>query len=210
VKKHPARRPLPDLKVHRCALGLPHRIPTAVGALAGDEVWPRDANKRVGSSIGLTRGRLATEARPGNNPVMAGGEATVAPPRWWGSRQMWGELSHKWSGRLWWTFGKVARGSVRPGSKRRSRLTTTALMVTAAGGVFSGARKEWPGRGFYRPGASQETSPERHAYRNHGMGGKAVGDVQRASGQWRMAVRPRACARRPRVAGLGVGGVSRL
>jgi hypothetical protein len=41
------------------------------------------------------------------------------------------------------------------------------------------------------------------------MGGKAVGDVQRASGQWRMAVRPRACARRPRVAGLWVGGVSR-
>jgi hypothetical protein len=71
-------QPLPDLKVHRCALGLPHRTPTAVGALAGGEVGPGDAKKRVGSSIGLTRGRLATETRPGNGPVMAGGEATAA------------------------------------------------------------------------------------------------------------------------------------
>jgi hypothetical protein len=63
--------------------------------------------------------------------------------------------------------------------------------------------------GVYRPGASQAASPERRAYRNHGMGGKVVGDVQRGSGQWRMAVRPRACALRPHVAGLGVGGVSR-
>jgi hypothetical protein len=62
---------------------------------------------------------------------------------------------------------------------------------------------------FYRPGASQATPPERRAYRNHGMGAKAVGDVRRGSGQWRMVVRPRACARRPRVAVLGVGGVSR-
>jgi hypothetical protein len=90
VKKHLARRPLPDLKVHKCALGLPHRIPTAVGALAGGEVGHRDANKRAGSSIGLTRGRLAMEARPGSDPVMAGGEATAAPPRRRGSRQMWG------------------------------------------------------------------------------------------------------------------------
>jgi hypothetical protein len=37
------------------------------------------------------------------------------------------------------------------------------------------------------------------------MGAKAVGDVRRGSGQWRMAVRPRACVLRPRVAGLGVG-----
>jgi hypothetical protein len=39
-------------------------------------------------------------------------------------------------------FGKVARGSVGPESKRRSKLTTAALMATTAGGVFSGARKE--------------------------------------------------------------------
>jgi hypothetical protein len=50
---------------------------------------------------------------------------------------------------------------------------------------------------------------ERRAYRNCGMGAKAVGDVRRGSGQWRMAVRPRACARQPRVTGLGVGGMSR-
>jgi hypothetical protein len=37
------------------------------------------------------------------------------------------------------------------------------------------------------------------------MGAKTVDDVQRGSGQWRMAVRPRACARRPRVTGLEVG-----
>jgi hypothetical protein len=37
------------------------------------------------------------------------------------------------------------------------------------------------------------------------MGAKAVGDVRWGSGQWRMAVHPRACALRPRVAGLGVG-----
>jgi hypothetical protein len=36
----------------------------------------------------------------------------------------------------------VTRGSIGPEGKRRSRLTTAALMATAAGGVFSGARKE--------------------------------------------------------------------
>jgi hypothetical protein len=41
------------------------------------------------------------------------------------------------------------------------------------------------------------------------MGAKEVGDVRRGSGQWRMAVRPRACVRRSRVTRLGVGGVSR-
>jgi hypothetical protein len=40
------------------------------------------------------------------------------------------------------------------------------------------------------------------------MGAKAVDDVWRGSGQWWMAVRPRVCARRPRVTGLGVGGSS--
>jgi hypothetical protein len=40
------------------------------------------------------------------------------------------------------------------------------------------------------------------------MGAKAVGDVRWGSGQWRMAVRSLACARRPRVTGLGVGVVS--
>jgi hypothetical protein len=53
------------------------------------------------------------------------------------------------------------------------------------------------------------TSPKRRAYRNRDMGAKAVDDMRRGSGQWRMAVRPRACARRPRVTGLGVGGSSR-
>jgi hypothetical protein len=36
----------------------------------------------------------------------------------------------------------VTRGSVGSENKRRSRLTTAVLMATAAGGVFSGARKE--------------------------------------------------------------------
>jgi hypothetical protein len=53
-----------------------------------------------------------------------------------------GELRHKRSWRLWWRFGKGARGSVGPESKRKGRLTTAALMATTAGGVFSGARKE--------------------------------------------------------------------
>jgi hypothetical protein len=82
-------------------------------------------------------------------------------------------------------------------------------MATVAGGVDSGARARQRPGGFYRPGASQAASLERRANRNHDMGGKAVGDVQRGSGQWRMAERSRACARRPRVAGLGVAGVSR-
>jgi hypothetical protein len=52
-------------------------------------------------------------------------------------------------------------------------------------------------------------SPACRAYRNRGMGAKVVGDVRRGSGQWRMAVRPRACVRRPHAIDLGVGGVSR-
>jgi hypothetical protein len=95
---------------------------------------------------------------------------------------------------------KGTRGSVGPESKQKSKLTTT-------GSVDSGARKAET-RGGYRPGASQAASPERRANKNHGMGGKVVGDVRQSFGQWRMAVHPRACARRPRVAGLGVGGVS--
>jgi hypothetical protein len=67
-------------------------------------------------------------------------------------------------------------------------------MATAADGAFSGARKEETQGGFYRPGASQAASPERRDYRSHDMGAKAVGDVRWGSGQWRMAVRPRACA----------------
>jgi hypothetical protein len=81
-------------------------------------------------------------------------------------------------------------------------------VAMAAGGVVSGACKAETG-GVYRPMVSQAASPEHRAYRNHGMGGKAVGDVRRGSGQWWMALLPRACAQRPRVAGLGVGGVSR-
>jgi hypothetical protein len=68
-----------------------------------------------------------------------------------------------------------------------------ALMATTTGGVFSGARKEET-QGVSRTGASQAASPERRAYRNHGMGAKAVGDVRRGSGQWRMAVRACVCA----------------
>jgi hypothetical protein len=56
--------------------------------LAGGEVGPGEAHKRAGSAIELTRGRLVSETWPGNGPVMAGGEATAAPPRRRGSRRM--------------------------------------------------------------------------------------------------------------------------
>jgi hypothetical protein len=66
--------------------GPPNRVPTEVAVLAGGEVRPDDANKQVGSAIGLTRVRLAPVTRPGNDPVMAGGVAPAAPPRRRGSR----------------------------------------------------------------------------------------------------------------------------
>jgi hypothetical protein len=52
---------------------------------------PHDANKQVGRSIGLTRGRLASETWPGNSPVMADGEATAARPLRLGLRRNAGE-----------------------------------------------------------------------------------------------------------------------
>jgi hypothetical protein len=55
--------------------------------LAGGEGGPEEANKRPGSSLGLTRGQLVSETWPGNNPVMAAGEAAAAPPRRRGSRR---------------------------------------------------------------------------------------------------------------------------
>jgi hypothetical protein len=66
--------------------GPPNSAPTAVAALAGGEVRPEDANKQVGSAIGLARVRLAPVTRPGNGPVMVGGEAPAAPPWRRGSR----------------------------------------------------------------------------------------------------------------------------
>jgi hypothetical protein len=88
VKKLLAHRPLQDLKINRCTLGPPQPYLDGGGALTGGEVGPGEANKRAGSSIGLTRGRLATETWRGNGPVMAGGEATAAPPRRRGSRRL--------------------------------------------------------------------------------------------------------------------------
>jgi hypothetical protein len=41
-------------------------------------------------------------------------------------------------------------------------------------------------------------------YRSEGMVAKAVGDVRRTGGQWRMAVRPPPSVRRPRVTGLSL------
>jgi hypothetical protein len=63
-------------------------VPNDGGALVGGEVGFGKANKRAGIAIGLTRGRLVSETWPGNDPVMAGGEATTAPPRRRGSRRM--------------------------------------------------------------------------------------------------------------------------
>jgi hypothetical protein len=71
--------------------GPPNSAPTAVAMLTGGEVGPGDANKRVGSAIGLTRVQLAPVTRPGNGPVMVGGEAPAAPPRRRGSRRVRGK-----------------------------------------------------------------------------------------------------------------------
>jgi hypothetical protein len=88
----------------------------------------------------------------------------------------------------------VTRGSVGLESKRKSKLTTAVLMVTAVGGVVSGARKAETKGVFIGQGRHKQLRPERRAYRNHDMGSKAVGDVRQGSGQWWMAVRPRVCA----------------
>jgi hypothetical protein len=74
VKKYFAHRPLPDFKSSQMCPRLSPPYLDGGGALADGEVRPGEANKRARSAIELTRGRLVTGARPGNGPVMAGGE----------------------------------------------------------------------------------------------------------------------------------------
>jgi hypothetical protein len=63
--------------------------------------------------------------------------------------------------------------------------------------------------GFYRPGHVRKGgSTTTNGHRGHNMGGKAVGDVRKAGGQWRKAVRAPACGRQPRGTGLGGGHAS--
>jgi hypothetical protein len=58
-----------------------------------------------------------------------------------------------------------------------------AVLMAGGGGRCVLGRAHGVNRdGFYRPGASQATPPERRAYRNHVMGAKAVGNVRRGSG----------------------------
>jgi hypothetical protein len=66
-------------------------------------------------------------------------------------------------------------------------LTERRQWRTAAARQGRVRARERTRRSFYRPGASQATLPEHRAYKNRGMGAKAVDDVRRGSGQWRMA-----------------------
>jgi hypothetical protein len=54
--------------------------------LAGGEVELGHANKRQGSSIGLTRDQLVVVDRPGESPASGGGGAAAAHPRETGRR----------------------------------------------------------------------------------------------------------------------------
>jgi hypothetical protein len=91
MKNRFARRPLPNFESSQLCPRPSPPYPDGGGALTGGEVRLGEANKRARSAIGLTRDRLAAEARPGNGPVMAGSEAHAAPSRRRGSRRMWGE-----------------------------------------------------------------------------------------------------------------------
>jgi hypothetical protein len=86
MKNHFARRPLPTFEsLHLCPRPSPP-YPDGGGALAGGEVRLGEANKRARSAIGLTRDRLAAEARPEMSPASGGGGALAARPRKLGFR----------------------------------------------------------------------------------------------------------------------------
>jgi hypothetical protein len=101
------------------------------------------------------------------------------------------ERSQAWSGRR-------ARGRVGSPQRRLWRRRRTACSLTCARkGVFIGQER--------RKIASPELRDPQ--WRRHGT--EAVGDVLRADGQWRKAVRAGASARRLCGTGLGVGKESR-
>jgi hypothetical protein len=114
-------------------------------------------------------------------------------------------LINTWLREVLWFTGKGWSSWMRLEIGWSTVLTGRRQWRTAAARQGRVRARERTGRSFYRPRASQATSPKHHAYRNRDMGAKAVDDVRRGSGQWRMAVRPCACARQPRVTGLEVG-----
>jgi hypothetical protein len=70
---------------HKCPWSLPLG-PDGGDKLAGGVVERGHANKRQGSSIGLTRDRLVAMDRSGESPASGGGGAAAARPRETGRR----------------------------------------------------------------------------------------------------------------------------
>jgi hypothetical protein len=97
------------------------------------------------------------------------------------------------------------------GSRARSeeRAHRRHQWQTMAASVCSVARKRKKGGGFNGPAVRRGgfSPASRAQWRRHGV--EAVGDVRWANGQWQKVSRARACARRPRGTGLGVGSLSR-
>jgi hypothetical protein len=81
MKNHFVRRPLPTFEGSQLFPRPSPPYPNGGGALAGGEVRLAEANKRARSAIGLTRDRLAAEARPEMPPASGGGGAMAARPR---------------------------------------------------------------------------------------------------------------------------------
>jgi hypothetical protein len=81
MKNHFARRPLPTFEGSQLCPWPSPPYPDGGGAVAGSEVRLGEANKRARSAIGLTRDRLAAEARPEMSPASGGGGAMAARPR---------------------------------------------------------------------------------------------------------------------------------
>jgi hypothetical protein len=75
MKNHFARIPLPTFEGSQFCPQPSPPYPDGGGALAGGEVRLGEANKRARSAIGLTRDRLAAEARPEMSPA-SNGDAT--------------------------------------------------------------------------------------------------------------------------------------
>jgi hypothetical protein len=101
----------------------------------------------------------------------------------------WLSLINMCLGEVLWFTGKGWSSWVREEIGWSTVLTGQRQWRTAAARQGRVRARERTGRSFYRPGASQATSLEHRAYRNRGMGAKAVDDVRGApaSGGWRCA-----------------------
>jgi hypothetical protein len=86
MKNHFPRRPLPTFESSHLFPRPSPPYPDDSGALAGGEVRLGEANKRARNVIGLTRDRLAAEARPDMSPASGGGGAVEARPQKLGFR----------------------------------------------------------------------------------------------------------------------------